>query len=178
MYYLADNPWPAIVVLGGLAICAFVLGHPALRKVGVLLAFLAGLVYAADAMIESPRERVEVSANKMLSGFQAADLNAIDAMISRQSPDLMETARRGLELVSIEPGFHIKSVELKSASSNEVVARIRANGRITERKQSMTQHVPEYWETIWVQEDDQWKLSEATRLDPLSGQPRGTFDRN
>lgn len=178
MYYLTDNPWPAIVVLGGLAICAFVLGHPALRKAGLLLAFLAGLVYATDVMIESPGEQVEASANKMLNGFKAANLDAIDALISRQSPDLVETARRGLELVNIEPGFHIKSVELKSASPDEVVARIRANGRITERQQSMTQHVPEYWETTWVHEDNQWKLSEATRLDPLSGQPRGTFDRN
>ncbi len=161
MYYLTDNPYPAIVVLAGLAICAFVAGNSSLRKLGVILAILAGLVYFVEDMIVSPREEVEIVANEVLKAFQQEDLTAVSSHISRQSPDLNDIARRGLELVRLENSFHVKSVELVSETSDEIVTRIRANGRITVRSQSVTQHVPEFWETTWIRESDSWKLSKA-----------------
>ena len=178
MYYLTDNPWPVVIVLGGLAVAAVVTGHSLMRKLGLVLAVAAGFVYLAAACVESAREQIEISANKVLDGFQAEDLTAISASISKQSPELNETASRGLKLVRIEDDFHVQSVELIAETDTEIIVRIRANGNITQRSHSMTQRTAEFWETTWVQESGTWKLSKATRLNPLNGQPRGTFDPN
>lgn len=178
MYYLTDNPWAIIIVLGGLAIAAVVSGQPAMRKLALVFGVAAGLVYVAADMIDSPREQIEVAANAILDGFQTEDLLAIGALISKQSPELIDTTSQGLSLVSIEDDFHIKAVELKSETSDGLVVRIRANGNVKERTHSMTQHTAEYWETTWVREAEKWVLSKATRLNPLNGQPRGTFDSN
>ena len=177
MYYLTDNPWPAIIILGGLAICAFVTGHPTLRKAGLVLAGLACLVYLVEDRLVSTRERIEVAADEILQGFKDEDLDAITSRISDDSPELKETAQQGMAMVRVQDGFHIRSVRLVSETDDQITVRIRANGRIMERSQSMTQHVPEFWETTWVNEENDWKLSKATRLDPVSGKPRGTFDR-
>lgn len=177
MYYLTDNPWPAVIVLGGLAICCFVIGHPVMRKVGLICAALAGMVYMLEDRIVSTRENIEVAANQILEGFQNEDLDAIAAHVSQNSPELLMTASDGLELVTIERSFHIRSVDVESEAEEELVVRIRANGTVTRRTNGMSQHVPEYWETTWVREDSDWKLSKATRLDPMTGKPRGTFDR-
>ena len=176
MFYLTDNPWPAIIVLGGLAICAFVVGHPTLRKLGLVFGMGAGLVYATAEMITSNRELVEIAANEILEGFQAEDLAAIATKISKQSPSLNDIASRGLDLVKIESDFHIQAVHLKSESDSEIVVQIRANGNITERSQLMTQRAAELWETTWIREANAWKLSQAVRLNPLTRKPRGTFD--
>ena len=178
MYYLTDNPWPIIIVLGGLAIAAVVSGHPAMRKLALVFGVAAGLVCVAADMIESPREQIEVAANKILDGFKTEDLLAIGALISKQSPELIDTASQGLSLVSIEDDFHIKGVELISETSDGPVVRIRANGNVKEHTHSIIQRTAEYWETTWVQESEKWVLSKATRLNPLNGQPRGTFDSN
>lgn len=178
MYYLTDNPWPIIIVLGGLAVAALVLGAPAMRKLALVFCVAAGLVYVAADLIESPREQIEVAANKILDGFQNEDLLAIGALISKQSPQLIDTASHGLSLVSIEDDFHIRSVKLKLETSDGLVVQIRANGNVKEHTHSMTQRTAEYWETTWVRESGNWVLSKATRLNPINGQPRATFDSN
>lgn len=176
MFYLTDNPWPAIIVLVGLATCAFVVGHPTLRKLGLVFGMAAGLVYLTSEMMTSNRERVEIAAKEILDGFKAEDLTTIGTRISQQSPNLIEIARRGLDLVKIESDFHIQAVHLKSESDREIVVQIRANGNITERSQLMTQRAAELWETTWTRESNAWQLSKAVRLNPLTRKPRGTFD--
>jgi len=178
MHYLTDNPWPAVIVLCGLAVASFIAGGSAMRKMALAFALSAGLVYIVAEMTVSTTEEIEVSAQQILEGFQNEDLNQIKSFISSGSPDLVSTAERGLQMVTIDDDFHIRSIKLKSESPGEVVVRIRANGHVTEHGHSMTQHVPEFWETTWVREDDTWKLRNATRLHPMSGEPRGTFDRN
>lgn len=178
MYYLTDNPWPAVIVLGGLAIAAFVVGSSGMRKLAMAFALSAGLVYIVAEIVVSTTEEIGVSAQEILEGFQHEDLEQIKSHISSKSPELIGTAEQALQLVTIDDDFHIRSVSLKSEAANEVVVRIRANGHVTAHGHSMTQHVPEYWETTWVQEEGMWKLRDATRLHPMSGEPRGTFDRN
>jgi len=178
MYYLTDNPWPAVIVLSGLAIAAFITGNSVMRKLALVMAVAAGSVYLIEQAVVSKTEQIEVSANAILEGFQNEDIDQISERISVQSPDLIATAKRGLQMVGITDSFHIRSIKLKSESSDEAVIGIRANGNIHERTHSMSQRVAEFWETTWVNESETWKLKKAVRLDPISGEPRGTFDRN
>lgn len=178
MYYLTDNPWPAVIVLSGLAIAAFITGNSVMRKLSLVMVVAAGAVYLIEQAVVSKTEQIEVSANEILAGFQNEDIDQISKWISAQSPELIATAERGLQMVEITDTFHIRSMKLKSESSGEAVIRIRANGNINERTHSMSQHVPEFWETTWVNEAETWKLKKAVRLNWISGEPRGTFDRN
>jgi len=178
MYYLTDFPWPAVILLGGLAVAAFVIGHSTLRNLGVVLGIAAAAVYMVSELVVSNREQVELCANQILNGLQAEDLNAVGKRISKHTPKLNDTAEQGLELVEFKSDFHIQAVDLKSESEREIVAQIRANGNVMARSQSVTQRVAELWETTWIHESGQWKLSRAVRLHPVTRQPRSTFDRS
>lgn len=178
MYYLTDNPWPLVILLAAVAVAGFVMGQGLLRKLGLACAVAAGIVYVVSEVIVTPREEVAAAADSILAGFQKNDVDGIALHISSQSPELRGTAEKGLSLVEILQDFHIRSIQLKSESFDEIVVRIRANGSIRDRQHGVTQHVPEFWETTWIQESDAWKLAVATRLHPLSGEPRDTFERN
>ncbi len=175
-YYLTDNPWPLMVLFGGLMVVFLISGSPGLRRMAAVPAVVAAAVFAVSEFVVSPAEQIEQAADRILQGFQAGDLDAIAQVVSADSPELLSTASRGLDLVTIGSDFHIRSVDILSESDDRIVARIRANGTVTTRGQSVRQHVPEFWETTWVRETDGWKLTDATRLHPLTGKPRGTFD--
>jgi hypothetical protein len=178
MHYLTDNPWPAVIVLSGLALAALVAGSSQMRKVAMALAVSAGVIYSVSEIVVSTAEEIEISATEILKGFQNRDLEQIKECISTKNSQLMSTAEQGLQRVTINNDFHIRSMIVKSETSEQVVVRIRANGHVTENGHQMRQYVPEYWETTWIQEDGAWKLRDATRLNPMSGEPRETFARN
>ena len=176
MSYLTDNPWPVVIVLAGLAIVCFVLGHPMLRRIAAVMVLAAGGVYAMSEMITSPTEHVQATVSRMLDEFQAEDIDAIATLISDRSPKLVETASKGLGLVAIRDDFHVRKADVSFESDSKAKVRVRANGTILVRDHGIDQRVSELWDTVWIQEDGEWKISEAIRLNPISAKPMGTFD--
>jgi len=177
MSYLTDNPWPAVIVLAGMAIVFLVLGDPQLRKIAVAMILAAGGVYAMSEMIVSPTEEVQATVDRMLTEFQAENVDGISGLISDQSPQLIETARKGLDLVAIRDDFSVRRADVTFESETKARVRVRANGNILVRDHNIDQRVSEQWDTVWVHEDGIWKISEATRLNPISAKPMGTFDK-
>jgi len=176
MSYLTDDPWPLIIIFSGLAIASAVIRHPRFRQASAVLVLAAVGVYALSELIVSSTEIIRLTTEEMLQEFKDENLDGIAAMISEESPKLIDTARRGLDLVAIDDDFHIRHIEVELISDTKAQVRIRANGNVTHRSRMMNQRISELWDTTWTRQEDQWKLTKATRLNPISAKPMGTFD--
>ena len=178
MSYVTDNPWPLVIVFGGLAVTFLVIGNTRLRQAAPVLLLAAAGVFVLSKMIVSTAECLQQITEEVLEEFKERDVNGIAAWISPESPELVDTAKQGLERVVIENDFHIQRTDVQLTSDTSAAVRVRANGNVTHRTHHLTQRVSELWDTTWFRESGDWKLTKATRLHPLTGNPIGTFDRH
>ncbi|MEZ6062633.1 MAG: nuclear transport factor 2 family protein [Planctomycetaceae bacterium] len=178
MSYLTDNPWPLIIVLTGAAVISLFIAPGRGKPIALMCLAGAVLVWFVEGAITSPAELIEAQAGGILEGFKSRDLDAISARISDDSPELVETARQGLELVDLQSDFEIRNVEVTSLDDTSATVKIRANGTGKLRGGGYSQRVPTYWSTDWKKQNGEWQLSGVRRLDVVTGKEMGTFDRN
>ena len=176
MNYISDNPWPLIVLFTGIAIVAFFVGSSGGRRVAAVCVLLAIGTYFLEQYLVSPQELVESEVETMLEHFKSRDVNAITSQIAKDSQGLATIAEQGLDLVDLYESFHIKSIQVTINNADSATAMVRANGSVTLRKNGGGTHsLPNFWKTIWRLESGQWKLAEATRLNPVNGTEMGYF---
>lgn len=176
MYYLADNPWPLVLAFAATAIVAFLIGGSRGRATAGVALLLAIAVYLLEQQLISPGEQVEMTVSAMLDDFKERDLDGIIAAIDAAKPEIGGVAKQGLEMVDLSADFHIKNVEVTMDSDTRATALVRANGSVSLRKGGgTTYHLPNYWRTVWIKQDDQWVLTDYARLNPVNGQEIGVF---
>ena len=177
MSWITENPWPLILILGGVAAVMLILGDSKGRSIALGCAAAAVGLYFLEAAIETPGERVEQSLQTMLQGFIDEDLESINSQIADEAPGLKETARQGLGLVEVHDDFHMKDIVVTvSDDGKSAEAELRANGSLTVRQANTPYHAATRWKTKWKLAGDSWKLSEVHRLNPVTGDDMGAFD--
>lgn len=177
MQWIDNNPWPVIIAFVAAAIVGWLLSERHGRTIAIGCTLLAAGVWLLDQNSNSVAEQVEDSAQALLNGFIAQDINAIQARISDTKPELKETAEKGLKLVRLAESFHMKDVEVEVADSGtEATMRLRANGPVTLQGEGYSQNAATRWETSWILEGGTWKLSDYKRLSVINNKPIGAFD--
>ena len=172
MSFITDNSLPVLMILAAVAVVALITGMPKGKSVAGLC-LLAGLgLFVLEQSLVSPSEEVEVQLEDMLAHFRSRDIDAIAGQISQGSPNLIAAAKKGLNLVDVTEGFRIKSVEVEfNDDETEATAFVRANGELTLRANGGgSRNLPTYWRTVWLREEEAWKLSEVARLNPVNGE--------
>ena len=177
MSWFTENPWPLLLILAGTALVALILGLSKSRSVAVVCLLAAAGLYVLESAVVTPGERVEGQLQAMLDGFRDRDQHAIDRCIADASPRLRETAAQGLEMVTLTKDFHIKDLEIKVREDGQTAdAHLRANGTLKINHSDMISRVFTRWQTVWKHIDNEWKLAEVRRLDPVNGQEMGILD--
>lgn len=172
MTYFTENAVPGILIFGCLAVICWLSGSQSGKKISLLCVACAVGMYFLEKSLISTGEEVEAATARLLQSFKDEDLNAIGNQIIGRDPELVSLAERGLKLVDLGSDFQLKSVETSvSDDGKSVTAYIRANGRIevTNHAAAGGRHVPTYWKTVWELEGKDWKLKNATRLNPADG---------
>lgn len=177
MLYLSENPFPLFILLAAGVVVSLLTGTAKGRGIAGLCVLLGIGLFFLERWLISPGERVEAELQTMLQHFKDRDVDAIASQIS--NPELVDVATQGLDLVDIHDSFHIKNVEVSfDEAQTTATVLLRANGYISLRKQGGGErHVPTFWRTTWIRENDAWKLSKVMRLNPANGQEMGYFAR-
>lgn len=177
MSWLTENPWPLLLILGGVAAVALISGVPKGRSVSIVCLLIALGLYFVESAVVTPAEEVELQLQTMLDSFRERDQTAIDACIAEESAGLREIAARGLDMVSLTKDFHIKDLKVSVRDDGQTAdAHLRANGTLRLRQGDITTHMFTRWQTVWKHSASGWKLAEVTRLDPVNGQEMGLLD--
>ncbi len=177
MTWITENAWPAIVLLVGAAVIAWLMVEKHGRIIAAGLISAACVLWFIEDTVVTPAEVVEARVQLMLDAFKAGDESAVHQMISDASPELKKTASRGLQLVALQNSFHLKDLQTTvQPDSKRAVVHLRANGRATLKQNSIDQQVATRWETTWDLIDSQWKLSGVKRLDVVTGKEIGVLD--
>ena len=178
MSWFTENPWPPIMLLVGAAAFLLILGQSKARAASGVLILLAVGVYFLEGFIVTPAEHVELSLQKIHRAFLDDDLTTINSLIAEESAHLRETAKKGLDMVDLDDGFHLQDVVVTVADDNKSAeVHLRANGTVRLRDNSVTTHVPTRWSTSWVDHNGNWQLTEVQRLDPMTGNEMGILER-
>ena len=168
MTWLIENPWPLMILFGTAAVVSLLSGASrSIRFTSVFLA-LAIVVYLVDMLVESPGEQVEAEIAALLQDFKDEDLDRIKLKLSDRHPELYDTAVAGLQLIDLDSEFHLGGVETETVSETEVIAQVRANGRVS--FQGGSRHVVSRWTLTWEKTGDEWILSKVIRRDPINGE--------
>ncbi len=180
MTYITDNPLPLLILIAAVAVVSFLSGVPRGKTFTAVLLLLGIGVYFLEQYLVSPAEEVEQELHVMLDHFKSENLSGITSQISAGSPELVEIAKKGLELVDLSDTFHIKSIDVTVDDAKaEAIAMVRANGNLTlTHHGGATHRVPNLWRTVWKTEQDTWKLVKVTRLNPVNQTEMGYFSAN
>jgi len=177
MSWLTENPWPLILLLSGAMVVMLILGGAKGRGIAFTFAVLAVAVYFLEAAIVTPSEQIEGSLQSLLEGFITEDLSAIHQQIDDEAPGLKEKAKQGLALVNLDKSFHMQDIVVKvDEGGQRAEAELRANGRLTVEQANTPYHAATRWRTHWKLVNEQWKLSEVHRLNPVTGEEIGVLD--
>lgn len=179
MTWFTENPWPLILILVGISAVGALLGGLRGRNLAAGSLLLAAGLYFLEAAIVTPAEQIETRLESLLDGFEQNDLRIIAEHIDDQSPGLIREAERGLELVTLDPHFHMQNIRVHLRDDGEAAeVELRANGTMTLRRSGGSQHVATRWKTVWTRHQDVWRLSEVHRLNPVTGEQIGLLDAN
>lgn len=177
MSWFTDNPWPLLLILLGIAAVAMISGAPKGRSVAVACILAAVGICIIESTVITPAEEVEDQLQTLLDAFRDRNQENIDACIADESPGLKQTARDGLEMVTLTKDFHIKDLEVLVRDDGVTAdAHLRANGTLRVQHGDMLNRVFTRWQTVWKREGTNWKLAEVRRLDPVNGQEMGILD--
>ena len=177
MSWFTENPWPLILILGGITVILLILGDSKGKVIAALFALIAAGVYFLEQSIVTPAEQIEKRLEVMLDAFKAEDLTIISQQIDDESAHLRDTARRGLDLVDLHESFHMQDVVVRVADDQQsATVDLRANGSMTVSSANMPHHAATRWRTQWKRRGDEWKLTEVKRLNIVNGEEMGILD--
>jgi hypothetical protein len=164
------------MILSGLAAFYLIIRARGSHWIVFICLGLAAGLYVLEGSIVTPSEQIAAGLDELRLGFVKESTADIFRWISEDSPDLRETAAKGLELVSVSRAFQLKNIEVKPAENgNSAWVEFRGNGTLTLRQNNTPYHAITRWKTLWKLQSGQWKLVEVHRLNPVNGDEIGVL---
>lgn len=120
-----------------------------------------------DLSVETDREQVERILGEFIVHYREGRLADVQAAISREAPLLSLAAAGLIERYNFEDE-RVTDISVAPDGDNYEI-HFRLNADFIADKYGSVGRRPTRWLTTWVDEDDQWKLRDAKRLDPMNG---------
>ncbi|WP_298869334.1 hypothetical protein [uncultured Gimesia sp.] len=178
--WVTETAIPPMIICSILAVVLFVqyyLRHQVKYIVGclVMIGAIVGFYFLEQSII-TERERVEADLYGLIGAFEKKEVEPTLNYISRQAPGLRALVQTALNLVTIDGELRITDVLTELRSENSVATtHFRANGAATFGGFSGSS--PTRWELTWQKMGGEWKVTKASRLNPITGEPLRVMSR-
>lgn len=170
--WITETAIPPMIICSILAVILFIRWY--LRRQSKYLAgclLMLGLLvgfYFLELRIVTEGERVEADLYALVDAFEHKDAEKTLSYISLGAKQLRLKAKLALDLLTINGDLRITDVQTALKLENSVATtHFRANGAAT--FMGMSGHRPTRWELTWQKVGDEWKVTKAQMLDPISG---------
>jgi len=172
--WFTETAIPPMIICSLIAVIFFVLWY--LRQqmkyvVGCLVMVGAAIgFYFMELSIITERERVESDLYGLISAFEKKEVEPTLNYISPRAEGLRALVQTALNLVTIDGRLRITDVLTELKSENSIATtHFRANGAATFGGFSGSS--PTRWELTWQKMGGEWKVTKASRLNPITGEP-------
>lgn len=171
--WFTETAIPPIAICSVIAVVLFIQWY--LRRqskylvgLAITLAIMVGS-YLIEISVVTPRERVEADLYGLANAFQNKQADATMDYISPRALPLRTLVLLALNTVTIDGELRITDVETEMLADNSLAkTHFRANGAATYR--GISGRAPTRWELTWQQIGGEWKVTEARRLNPITGE--------
>lgn len=179
--WLTESSWELMVLcLIGMAVFIALYSKTPASKylVGVLgCALLGAAAFFVERLIVTEAERVEASVYGLAQACVSGDVDDTLAYVAPEQVIVREVIRNGMKLVDVGEDLTVTDLHVKLAPDrNTATSHFRANGTVAlsgstnQIHLDYAQHVSTRWLLTWSRLDDEWKISQLTRLNPISGE--------
>ncbi|WP_339732804.1 hypothetical protein [uncultured Gimesia sp.] len=171
--WITETAIPPIIVCSILATIFFVQWY--LRRqikyiagVAIMVMLMFGF-YVLELNIITTRETVEADLYGLVNAFQDKEADTTLNYISPRADGLRQMVQIALNLVTIDGELRITDVQTELRSEDSVATtHFRANGAATFG--SFSGRHPTRWELTWQKMGGEWKVTKASRLNPITGE--------
>lgn len=169
--WFTDNAWQPMLLFGILAMFAALTWYRQQKLVYLVLVFVcltaSVLTWFVEQSIITPQERVHDAVVDITHAFQERDLPRTLAHVSARGDDLKALITLFIDQVKIEE-MRLTDIQVELTSGGtRAVSRFRLNAKFSLYGYSSRE--PTRWESRWQLEENEWKLIDVMRLDPLTG---------
>ena len=155
----------------GLAAWAVVSGRAKLLAAAAVCALLGAAAFGADYWIVTEAEKLEARVHELADALIAGESERALSHFSPTAAAERAAVRAGLAFVVIDPDLRLSDWQIEvTANDTRGTTHFRANGTVGAPKLGFSQHVATRWQLVWRKEADVWKIVEARRLDPITGE--------
>ena len=197
--WFTETPWPPIFILAiGAAVLAavFAATQRSMYLAGiVVLGIIAGGVYFVEQRIVTEAERVEAAIYGVTDAFQQRDVSKTVSYFSQNAtipqdavPPFFQAFARNLTLpviveravsnVQVQDDLRITDISVETSNNDSrAKSHFRANGSFFVAGVGDVGRQPTRWEFRWQKEANEWRVVNVQRLDPITGEPIGIYDR-
>lgn len=170
--WFTETAIPPIAICSVIATVLFIqwyLRRQSKYLVGMAIALvMLGGSYLIEISIVTPRERVEADLYALADAFQYKDVDTTMGYISKGAAPLRTLVMLALNTVTIDGDLRITDVETEMLADDSIAkTHFRANGAATFK--GISGRAPTRWELTWQQIGGEWKVTEARRLNPITG---------
>lgn len=171
--WFTETAIPPIAICSVIAVILFIqwyLKRQSKYLVGMALALVMMVgSYLIELSIITPRERVEADLYGLANAFQNKQVDATMDYISPRAVPLQMLVMLALNTVTIDGELRITDVQTEMLADNSLAkTHFRANGAATYK--GISGRSPTRWELTWQKMGDAWKVTEARRLNPITGE--------
>lgn len=178
--WITETAIPPMIICSIIAVVLFVQWYlrqqmkyliGCVAMVGALVGF-----YFLELNIITESERVEADLYGLVSAFEKKEVEPTLNYISPRALQLRALVLTALNLVTINGELRITDVMTELKSENSIATtHFRANGTATFGDISGSS--PTRWELTWQKMGGEWKVTKASRLNPITGEPLRVMSR-
>jgi hypothetical protein len=132
---------------------------------------LGAAAIAADAYIETDRERIERDVVGVVRAFESGSVDVALSFVSQRALCERALVSFGIDHVRVEQPLSIKDIQVELQNEDSIaVSTFRANGTVAINGRSVG-HQPSQWRLTWRKEGGDWRIIRIQELDPLRSEP-------
>lgn len=171
--WLLETAWPPIVILLVLSAVFFSKWKESRKKslliTSVVMLILTPLIYVVELKVVTENEILEQKVMDFTSNFQQKNLEKTLSFIHEKNKSDEFRVKNSFKVLDVSDDLRITDIRVKiSDNGTSGITHFRANASILYQGHDMGHH-PSRWNVYWHKADEEWKVIQVDRLDPING---------
>jgi ketosteroid isomerase-like protein len=169
--WFTETPWPPFAICVGIG--AFLLyrfwttQRATFLVAALVLSGLSSVIFFIEQAIVTEAEQIEANVLLLADAVEQGDVEATLRFLSPREEQMRSRIGGAMAMYDIDD-LRITDLHVRMQADNSIgISHFRANGTVSGKASGVGTHVATRWELTWRRVEDDWKITEVTRLHPI-----------